>query len=314
MAAILTKIHFAPNVIRMTARSTRRARSSIATRCATVGARGRRSSAGKRRSASEARTGRVRWMARLAACQLDGPQRPEATGNRHAEQALGADGRRSDRRHAKPFRRVLFDPFDTTNGSNVVTVHHSSMGFVRVISSPSAMPMRAAGLPSTGNTRSRPHRPVIPTLSSMKTNASSNQTTVGGYVDFVGTFAGGLTDGTGGLGYGTGVYSAGTMACRRQTSSCLRLDLRQLRRDADCVSQRRPALCVAACDGLSGNPAQRRLRLGDGVGDRHGLVNQFRPGPTPAGVQSNLNQNITGLVRAGQVYRVTFDVSRSPGR
>lgn len=209
---------------------------------------------------------------------------------------------------------VLFDPFDTTNGSDIVTVHHSEHGFRPGDFVTFSHADAGGGITVDGEyeVKTTPTRDTY--TIEHGSNASSNQTTVGGYVDFVGTFAGGLTDGTGGLGYGTGVYSAGTYGLPSSNQFLASVwtfgnfgeTLIACRRGGPLYAwQPATAYLEILLNGDFASATGWATGTGWSIGSGHATAT--------AGVQSNLNQNITGLVRAGQVYRITFDVTRSAG-
>jgi hypothetical protein len=204
---------------------------------------------------------------------------------------------------------VLFDPFDTTNGSNVVTVHHPEHGFRPGDFVTFSHADAGGGITVDGQyeVKTTPTRDTY--TIEHGSNASSNQTTVGGYVDFVGTFAGGLTYGTGGLGYGTGVYSAGTYGLPSSNQFLASVwtfgnfgeTLIACRRGGPLYAwQPATAYLEILLNGDFASATGWATGTGWSIGSGHATAT--------AGVQSNLNQNITGLVRAGQVYRITFEV------
>lgn len=209
---------------------------------------------------------------------------------------------------------VLFDPFDTTNLSATVTVHHTEHG-----ASPGDIVHFSHADAGGGITIDGEYEILTtPTRDTYTIEhgsaATSTTTTVGGYVDFYIEFPDGLTDGTGGLGYGTGLYGAGTYGKPSINSflpSVWSLDnfgevlLANRRGGALYAWQPATNYDELAIDG--------DMSSSDDWAEGTGWTVAAGVATATAGVQSNLSQNIEGVVLAGYVYRIVFTVTRTAG-
>lgn len=209
---------------------------------------------------------------------------------------------------------VLVGPFDTTNASNVVTVNHAEHGAAPGYSVVFSHADAGGGitLDGTYEIKTTPTRDTYTVEHG--SNATSTASGTGGNVDYVLEFPDGLTDGTGGIGFGTGVYDAGTYGLPSTNNFLASVwtfgnfgeTLIACRRGGALYAWQPATGYVEILDnGSFDSTASWATGGGWSIGSGHATAT--------AGVESILNQNITGLVRGGQVYRVTFDVVRTAG-
>lgn len=201
---------------------------------------------------------------------------------------------------------ILENPFDTENGSAVVTVTHTEHGLLAGQKVTFSNATAVGGITVNGEYTIA----TIITRDKYTITHTSNATSTangGARVDFHAEWLPGLTDGLRGYGYGSSSYGVGEYGVTGQA------DLRATVWSIDNFGEV-ALLCRRGGPLYLYQPADSYPEL---LTSDYALGADWTPGAGTftkvAGSVSNLSQNIEGVVRAGYVYRVTFQATVSAG-